>query len=206
MARKSELYLTLEAVSGPACLDRLAAALAAAPIASVRLVPRPGCAIEAQTARPLVDLIQSRGAAALIDTDTQLARTLRADGVHLPPGPNQADAFAEAREILGARHIVGVEVAESRHSAMALAEMGADYIAFGGPERDELVAWWAEIFEVPCVALGVASVASTAALARAGADFIGLDLPSAATAGDTQALIRAYAAAATGAPAPVDAS
>ena len=206
MPRRPELYLSLEAAAGPACRDRLAAALAASPIASVRLMPRPGGTIEAAVARTLIELIQSRGVAALIDTDAELARTFRADGVHLPPGQYQPGALAQARDILGARHIVGAEVAQSRHAAMALAETGADYIAFSGPERDGLVAWWGEIFEVPCVALGVTSVASAVALAKAGADFIGIDIGHAASPADTQALVRGYAAAWLGGAALIGAS
>ncbi len=44
-------------------------------------------------------------------------------------------------------------------------------------ERLELVQWWAEIFQIPCVAIGVATADETQALAAAGADFIGIVLP-----------------------------
>jgi thiamine-phosphate pyrophosphorylase len=59
--------------------------------------------------------------------------------------------------------------------------MGADYVAFGpeaGSDIDaidqcaELIAWWSEIFVVPCVAWNVDSAAEAARLAALGADFV----------------------------------
>ena len=55
----------------------------------------------------------------------------------------------------------------SRHDAMELGEAGADYVAFGIPpdvedravaveRRLDLIAWWSEVFELPCVAFDVA--------------------------------------------------
>jgi thiamine-phosphate pyrophosphorylase len=72
---------------------------------------------------------------------------------------------------------------------MTLGEAGADYVAFGVPSdvqdveaarahRLDLVTWWAEIFEVPCVALDVQSPSEALELARTGADFIGITLPN----------------------------
>jgi len=66
---------------------------------------------------------------------------------------------------------------------MLAAEQGADYVMFGEPpvgrERpalaaiEERVAWWAEVFEVPCVGYA-ASVEEVRPLVTAGADFIAL--------------------------------
>lgn len=63
---------------------------------------------------------------------------------------------------------------------MVLGEAGADYIAFGRlssaeearEKQLELIAWWAELFEVPCVALGSSTVDEAVTLARSGADFV----------------------------------
>ena len=136
-------------------------------------------------ARPLVELAQAKEIAALIAGDAQLARTLRADGVHLPWSKDVAASYGEAREVLGTRYIVGVDVGRSRHDAMTIAESGADYIGFGIPphvddrasataRRLELVSWWSEIFEVPCVAFDVETAEDAMALAAVGADFVAM--------------------------------
>ena len=59
--------------------------------------------------------------------------------------------------------------------------MGADYVAFG-PEAEstidaidqyaDLIAWWSEIFVVPCVAWNVDSAEQAARFAALGADFV----------------------------------
>lgn len=56
----------------------------------------------------------------------------------------------------------------------------------------ELIAWWAEIFEVPCVAMDVADREAAGRLARAGADFVCLDLVAGQTIGDAEAAARAW--------------
>ena len=127
----TQLYAVIEA--GEAALDRLAAALSAAEIASLLIAPPPGGTLDAAAARPLVEAAQRQGVAALIADDARLARTLRADGVHLGIAKDPAGAYAEARSILGQGGIVGVDPGISRHDAMTLAEDGADYIAFGAP-------------------------------------------------------------------------
>ena len=66
---------------------------------------------------------------------------------------------------------------------MSAAEAGADYVMFGEPDAagarpsfaavEERVAWWAEIFELPCVGYAGA-LEEVAPLVRAGADFVAL--------------------------------
>jgi len=61
------------------------------------------------------------------------------------------------------------------------AERDADYVMFGEPDEngerpsfaaiEERVSWWAEVFEIPCVAFA-ASVDEVAPLVKAGAAFI----------------------------------
>lgn len=145
--------------------------------------------LDAAAAKPLVELAQRAGAAALVADDAQLARALRADGVHLGISMDPVGAYAEARRILGPRGIIGVDAGISRDDAMTVAEDGAEYVAFGAPpdltdlekgraRRADLIAWWAEIFEVPCVAFDVESAETAEALARAGVDFVAVMLPS----------------------------
>lgn len=153
--------------------------------------------------QPLVALLQSRGVAALIHSDIALARATDADGVHLvlaTGGADPATVVATARAAVGKGQIVGVEIASGlRHDAMVAGEAGADYIAFSGAARHALIGWWAEVFELPCVALGmsgagVADPREVADLGQVGADFIAVALSAAQTAGDIQLLLRAHAA------------
>jgi thiamine-phosphate pyrophosphorylase len=195
------LYLIVEAVPGQAALDRLKAALTAAPVASVLIRSHTERALDASGAKHYVEAIQAAGVAALIDGDAKLARTVRADGVHLVTAPDADDetmlaAYTDARETLGARFIVGADAGGTRHGAMALGEAGADYVAFSGPDRSDLVAWWADIFEIPCVAFDVATHAEAATCS--GADFVAFGLPAGLTAGDVQERVRAFATAVAG--------
>ncbi|MDP9136703.1 MAG: thiamine phosphate synthase, partial [Pseudomonadota bacterium] len=86
-----ELYAVIEA--GEAAPELLAAAFAAADIASVLIVPAAGRALDAAAAGPLVDYAQRRDAAALIAADARLARSLSADGVHLGSPADLEDAY-----------------------------------------------------------------------------------------------------------------
>src|SRR5262245_9947975 len=106
--RASQLYVAVEA--GEGALARLEAALAAAPIASVLIRPAADGTLEAGSAGPLIELAQRANAAALLADDADLARTLRADGVHLNAGKALTDAYRQARGKLGERGIVGVDV------------------------------------------------------------------------------------------------
>ncbi len=202
---QSQLYVCAVAGADP---QQVAARLDAAGAATLLIAAREGGVLTAAEARPLVELAQKKDIAALIEGDAQLARTLRADGVHLPWNKDIAARYAEAREILGTRYIIGVDVGRSRHDAMSFAEDGADYIAFGIPphvedrasaaeRRLELIFWWSEIFEVPCVAFDVDSVEDATALAAAGADFVAMRLDADLAAADYARLASAVAEAAS---------
>jgi thiamine-phosphate pyrophosphorylase len=199
-----QIYAVIEA--GEAAKDRLAAALDAADIASVLIVPGGGRGLDVLAAQPLVELAQGAGAAALIAGDVQLARTLRADGVHLADMPDLAGAYQAARGALGARAVIGIDAGISRHDTMTLAEAGADYVTFGAPahlkdrdkakeRREELIGWWAEIFQVPCVAFDVYTAEEAEALAHAGADFVAVRLGAGQSRAEARALVDAFAAA-----------
>ncbi len=126
----------------------------------------------------LVHLVQGNGLACLVANDAALALRLGADGVHIEADPT---AYAEARKLLGTNANIGAQCGLSRHDAMRLADIGADYVAFG-PEDEgdidaidqcaDLISWWSEIFVVPCVAWNVASAGEAARLAALGADFV----------------------------------
>ena len=82
-----------------------------------------------------------------------------ADGVHVDP---ILDEVTMLRERLTGDRIIGVGGLRSQDDAMTVGEAGVDYLLFGEPRPDgflppldavlERAAWWAEIFETPCVA------------------------------------------------------
>jgi thiamine-phosphate pyrophosphorylase len=179
----TRLFIIVEASIEAPVLERL---VASGDSAVVLFAPLPGG--EPARLKPLVEIAQAKGAAALVEADAKLALTLRADGVHLPWSKDIVARYGQAREILGQRFIVGADAGRLRDDAMTLGEAGADYVGFGIPphvadretargRRLELVVWWSEIFEVPCVAFDVETLEEAATLARAGADFVALGMP-----------------------------
>ncbi len=159
---------------------QLAAALAAGDVAAVLLrLSDADERTQINRAKALGPLVQDTGAALLLDGHADLVARAGADGAHLTGMP----AFIEALARLKPERIVGVGGLATRHDAMTAAEAGADYVMFGEPgatgERPgfeaiaERVAWWAEVFEIPCVGFA-ASMDEVAPLAAAGADFVAL--------------------------------
>ncbi|MCK5088565.1 MAG: thiamine phosphate synthase [Hyphomicrobium sp.] len=191
MAREDQprLCIVAEAAIGEDVLRRVSVVLESADIAVLFIAPAGATPPDAVSAKPLVDAAQAKGVAALIEGDAQLARTLRADGVHLPWTKEVAKYYSDARQIMGNRFIVGGDVGRSRHDAMSLCETGADYVGFGIPGHVEdretararqmaLIEWWSDIFEVPCVAFDVETPQEAVALAHVGADFVVLAIPA----------------------------
>lgn len=122
-----------------------AAALGAGDVACVEMtVPADPAAAKAAVER-LRGIAQERGIAFLLHDDAALAAKTGCDGVVVDPG-----AYAVARKTVGAQAIVGVTVGTSRHEAMEAGEAGADFIGFDADP--EIVSWWTEMMEVPCVA------------------------------------------------------
>ena len=123
--------------------------------------------------------VQDKGAALLLDGNVDLVARAGADGAHL----TGIAEFTEALADLKPERIAGAGGLMTRHDAMLAAEQGADYVMFGEPDAtgvrpaiaavEERIAWWAEVFESPCVAYA-ASLHEVAPLVAAGADFIAL--------------------------------
>ncbi len=150
----------------------------------IRLKNREGVAAPDADIRALAKRIlrtsQDRGVAVIINDRPDLADELGADGVHI----GQSDAsYAEARKILGPDAIVGVTCHDSRHLALEAGEAGADYVAFGAfyptNTKDaatragtELLTWWQQMIELPCVAIGGVTPDNARPLVEAGADFL----------------------------------
>lgn len=160
--------------------DALEAALAAGDVACVflQLATLAGSDIK-KIMTTLVPLVQKHDAAALL-ADPSLAGRFDADGAHVAAPGAELDAALAALKSAKAKDekIVGVGGIASRHDAMLAGEAGVDYVMFGDPLADrgadaEMVAWWAEISTVPCVAFAD-TIAEVAPLTQAGADFIAL--------------------------------
>jgi thiamine-phosphate pyrophosphorylase len=191
-----QLMLTVQ--PGPGALEALRAAFGHCQPAAVLIRPKLEHNLGAGEVKPLVDLAQDNGAAAIIFDDVRLARTLKADGVHFDVQTEGALAalIADARASLGTAANIGVDAGISRHRAMEAGEHGADYVAFGAVDgtavarqaRDDLIGWWAGIFEVPCVALDVVTADEAATVDRDGADFVGLTVPAGASLEDVMVL------------------
>jgi thiamine-phosphate pyrophosphorylase len=178
------LYLVtplLSAADATAFAKVFAEALEAAPIACALVRLTPGSETNAEAALvPIVRAARDADCALLIDEDARLAARLGADGVHIAGAG--ADLEAAIKRLKPDR-IVGAGSLHTRDEAMTAGEMGADYVMFGEP-RDgartmslgslaERVAWWAEIFETPCVAYAD-TLEAAGELADAGADFVAL--------------------------------
>jgi thiamine-phosphate pyrophosphorylase len=177
------LYLVTPPRLDPASFrDPLAAALDAGDVGAVQLRLKD---VEDDTWRRTIavlrPVVQSRDVAFLLNDRPDLARATGCDGAHV----GQEDmAVREARRILGPDLTLGVSCHGSRELAMTGGEDGADYVAFGAffpsgtkieapvEAQPEILAWWSEIMELPCVAIGGITAANCAPLVQAGADFL----------------------------------
>ena len=143
---------------------------------------------------------QDRGVAVLINDRPDLAAELGADGVHI----GQSDMpYARARKLVGDGAIVGVTCHDSRHLAMEAGEAGADYVAFGAfyptdtkdpaarAERD-LLTWWQQMMELPCVAIGGITTENARPLVEAGADFLAVSAGVWRAPGGPGAAVKAF--------------
>ncbi|MGM4929236.1 thiamine phosphate synthase [Tardiphaga sp. 619_E2_N8_5] len=127
--------------------------------------------------KALAPVIQTNGAAMLVEGNVELVARGGADGAHLPG----LAALQDALPSLKPDRIAGCGGLSTRHNAMAAGEAGADYVLFGEPDPNgqrpsadaivERLQWWAELFEPPCV--GFATTLDEAReFAAAGADFV----------------------------------
>ena len=180
--------------------QRLERALAAGPVAAFQFRVKGIDQHEAAAlAEPLLAICRARDVAFIVNDSVGLARRLGADGVHL--GQHDGDV-REAREALGREAQIGVTCHASRHLGIEAGEAGADYVAFGSffpsdtkasehrPEL-ELLEWWQQMMEIPCVAIGGITPQNGAPLVAAGADFLAVS--GAVWNGDETGAVRAFA-------------
>ena len=134
-----------------------------------------------RAARVLKPIAHDRDVAFIMNDRPDLAAELDCDGVHVG---EEDMSYAEARRLLGPDRIVGVTCGASCDRAIAAAEAGADYVAFGAffpsmtktatkyRATPELLADWSETTVVPCCAIGGITQQNCGPLVEAGADFL----------------------------------
>lgn len=171
-----QIYLMAEAGLDPGALGRT---LDAGAVGCVLLRSK---GLDEDALRPAIAALrpvaQERDVAFLIENRALLAQETGCDGVHLSEA---GSAVKDCRAVAGADSIVGVYCGGSRHAAMAAADSGADYVAFGGGPADqwwqtaadpELLTWWQAIMTAPCVAIAGDDLRTAAKMVKAGADFV----------------------------------
>jgi len=183
---RTRLYLITPPVIDPAAFaENLKAALDAGDVASLQLRLKDGERTASENAfrraaETVLPICHEYDVALIINDRPDFAVKFGADGVHVG---QDDESYAEARRILGPDRIVGVTCHNSRHLAMEAAEAGADYVAFGAffptetkqPKtraEPEIIAWWSELMEIPCVAIGGITVENCVPLIEAGAVFL----------------------------------
>jgi thiamine-phosphate pyrophosphorylase len=199
----TSLYLDLVIDDRARAMSALAAAIGAAEIASVLIRTSDGGSLEPNSARDFIAFAQAKDIAVLLTPETGNAAKLGADGVHFPWAENIVVEFKAARQTAKSGAIVAADAGRSRHDAMELGEAGADYIAFGIPphvdDREKaaerqlgLIRWWAELFELPCVAFDVPDERAAHELAVAGADFIAVSIRTSDSEKDIADRLRSF--------------
>ncbi len=176
-----QLYLISPQDVGGDFPAQLSAALSSAPVAAFQFrVKGLEQHAAAELAAPLQEICAAHEVSFLVNDDVALAKRLGADGVHLGQGDGDP---REARIELGPYAQIGVTCHNSRDLAMTAGEAGADYVAFGAffpsPTKPtkyqaelELLTWWQNLFELPCVAIGGITVDNARSVVAAGADFV----------------------------------
>lgn len=131
-------------------------------------------------AQDLREICFKKSVAFIINDRPDLAKKIGADGVHL----GQEDPSIHlARQMLEPKAIVGVTCHNSKDLAIAAADQGADYVAFGAffntstkiPRSRceiDILKWWSDLLTVPSVAIGGINPNNCAGLVGAKADFL----------------------------------
>lgn len=136
--------------------------------------------LQTQQARLLLPMCRQYNVPLIINDSIKLCMTLDADGVHL--GADDGN-LAEARQRLGANKILGASCYNRLDLALAAAQAGADYAAFGacfasGTKPNAPVAALSlfndakRSVNIPLVAIGGITLQNAALAMTAGADAI----------------------------------
>ena len=202
-----QLYLITPPVLAPARFrDQLAAALDAGEVSAVQLRLKDWADDDLRRAIDVLrPVAQDRGVAFLLNDRPDLAVQTGCDGAHVG---QQDTPVAAARQVLKDLTL-GVTCHASRDLAMTAGEAGADYVAFGAffPSSTkappamadtELLRWWSELMELPCVAIGGITPENCRPLVQAGADFLAVSASVWQSADGPDAAVRAFGRAMAG--------
>jgi len=131
-------------------------------------------------ATALASLCQEHKVCFIINDNIQLAKQVRADGVHLGHDDGTID---EAREVLGEDAIIGVTCYQDIKRALEAEKSGANYVAFGSffasptkpnaPRADiELLQQARQQLSLPICCIGGITLQNTDILIENGADMV----------------------------------
>lgn len=130
--------------------------------------------------QPLIPVIQSAGAAAIIAGTPRVASRAEADGIQFS---QDIDAVRDGVSRL-APLMIGAGNIRTRHAALEIGEAEPDFVMFGKPGDDsrpaprernlQLGEWWASLVEIPCIVLGGTDWRSAETIASTRADFVAL--------------------------------
>lgn len=181
-SERCRLYLVSPpAIDAKAFAEEFSAALAGGDVASLQLRLKEARKSDiVNAAEILLPICHANDVALIINDSPEIAKLVGADGVHL----GQSDmSIEEARALLGPDAVIGATCHGSRDLAFVAGDQGADYIAFGAffptstkvvthSAEPEILEWWSDIAELPCVAIGGINADNCAGLAHAGAHFV----------------------------------
>jgi len=181
----ARLYLITPVLEDASFAPRLAEACAAGRVAAVLLRLKPADERSlTNLVKVLAPAVQEHGTAVLVTAEGQadlatIAARGGADGAHVT-GADPA-LVRELRDRLKSERAIGAGGIRTKDDAMTLGEAGVDYLLFGEPRPDgslpalesvvERAAWWAEIFETPCVAYAP-TLEAVGPLAATNAEFV----------------------------------
>lgn len=184
---RTRLYLiTPPQLDPPDFAPLLDETLAAGDVASVQLRLKaadnmpPNERVIGAAIKQLMPIAHRHDVAFILNDDPDLAAQYGCDGVHV----GQDDMAAhEATRVMGDDKILGVTCHNSKHLAMLAGEAGADYVAFGAfydtqtknaktTATPDILTFWQQFVELPCVAIGGITPENAEPLVKAGADFI----------------------------------
>ena len=126
--------------------------------------------------------LQEANCAVLIADDTQVFGRSGADGLFVEKEKPKLEGMI-AR--FSPQNIVGCGNIKARHNALEIGELKPDFIFFGKlggdikpeahPKNVKLAEWWAELVEIPGIAMGGNKLNSVIEVAATGIDFVALE-------------------------------